>query len=123
MRCASAVLCAAVCRFASVPARRALGSRHDGYLFNDSHFHLTNYIQKGPAIRDYLAIMGDKIGRSTLFGIPLQQTWAYENSGDYAPTYYLQIGRAALLLLLHRRLSSPCNICRCRRRIASASIR
>jgi hypothetical protein len=34
--------------------------------------------------------MGDKIGRSTLFGIPLQQTWSYENSGDYAPTYYLQ---------------------------------
>jgi hypothetical protein len=25
-----------------------------------------------------------------LFGIPLQQTWAYENSGNYAPTYYLQ---------------------------------
>ena len=34
--------------------------------------------------------MGDKVGRSTLFGIPLQQTWAYENSGDFAPTYYLQ---------------------------------
>jgi hypothetical protein len=62
----------------------------DTILFNDSHFHLTNYIQKGPTARSYLAIMGDKIGRSTLFGIPLQQTWAYENSGDYAPTYYLQ---------------------------------
>src|SRR3954470_17990356 len=59
-------------------------------LFNDSHFHLTNYIQKGPTAREYLATMGDKIGRSTLFGIPLQQTWAYENSGNYAPTYYLQ---------------------------------
>ena len=34
--------------------------------------------------------MGDKIGRSTLFGIPLQQEWSYENSGDFAPTYYLQ---------------------------------
>ena len=62
----------------------------DGYLFNDEHFHLTNYIQKGPTAREYVAIMGDKIGRSALFGIPLQQTWAYENSGDYAPTYYLQ---------------------------------
>ncbi len=60
------------------------------YLFNDSHFHLTNYVQKGTDIRRYLEIMGDKIGRSTLFGIPLQQTWSYENSGDYAPTYYLQ---------------------------------
>jgi hypothetical protein len=62
----------------------------DSYLFNDEHFHLTNYIQKGPSARDYLKIMGDKIGRSALFGIPLQQTWAYENSGDFAPTYYLQ---------------------------------
>jgi predicted TIM-barrel fold metal-dependent hydrolase len=34
--------------------------------------------------------MGDKVGRSTVFGIPLQQTWSYENSGDFAPTYYLQ---------------------------------
>jgi predicted TIM-barrel fold metal-dependent hydrolase len=58
-------------------------------LFHDSHFHLTNYVQEGTDIRSYLRIMGDKVGRSTLFGIPLQQTWAYENSGDYAPTYYL----------------------------------
>jgi hypothetical protein len=61
-----------------------------GYLFNDSHFHLTNYIQRGTDIRGYIAIMGGNIKRSTLFGIPLQQTWAYENSGDFAPTYYLQ---------------------------------
>jgi hypothetical protein len=64
--------------------------RADGYLFHDSHFHLTNYVQQGTDIRRYLEIMGDKVGRSTLFGIPLQQTWSYENSGDYAPTYYLQ---------------------------------
>ena len=61
-----------------------------GYLFNDSHFHLTNYVQEGTDVRDYLTIMGDKVGRSTLFGIPLQQTWSSENSGDFAPTYYLQ---------------------------------
>ncbi|WP_237068345.1 amidohydrolase family protein [Microbulbifer guangxiensis] len=59
------------------------------YLFHDSHFHLTNYVQKGTPIEKYLEIMGDKVGRSTLFGIPLQQTWSYENSGDFAPTYYL----------------------------------
>jgi hypothetical protein len=59
-------------------------------LFNDSHFHLTNYIQKGPSVREYLTIMGNAIGRSTLFGIPLQQAWSHENSGDYAPSYYLQ---------------------------------
>jgi len=60
------------------------------YLFNDSHFHLTNYIQKGTDIHRYLDIMGDVVGRSTLFGIPLQQEWSYANSGDFAPTYYLQ---------------------------------
>jgi predicted TIM-barrel fold metal-dependent hydrolase len=61
------------------------------YLFNDSHFHLTNYVQKGTDIHKYLGeIMGDKVGRSTLFGIPLQQMWSYGNSGDFAPTYYLQ---------------------------------
>src|SRR5688572_10182359 len=59
-------------------------------LFNDSHFHLTNYIQQGTRPADYMKIMGGAVCRSTLFGIPLQQTWSYQNSGDYAPTYYLQ---------------------------------
>ena len=58
-------------------------------LFHDSHFHLTNYIQEGPRAEDFLEVMGDKVGRSTLFGIPLQQTWSYFNSGEFAPTYYL----------------------------------
>jgi hypothetical protein len=57
---------------------------------NDSHFHLTNYIQEGTDIRDFLNIMGNKVGRVALFGIPLQQEWSYQNSGDFAPTYYLQ---------------------------------
>jgi amidohydrolase family protein len=57
--------------------------------FNDSHFHLTNYIQKGISAREFLRIMGNRVGRSTLFGIPLQQHWSYANSGDFAPTYYL----------------------------------
>lgn len=57
--------------------------------FHDAHFHLTNYIQQGISIEDYLAIMGNRVGRSTLFGIPLQQTWSYQNSGDFAPSYYL----------------------------------
>ncbi len=57
---------------------------------NDSHFHLTNYVQQGTDIHDFLAIMGTKVGRVALFGIPLQQQWSYQNSGDFAPTYYLQ---------------------------------
>jgi predicted TIM-barrel fold metal-dependent hydrolase len=68
----------------------AADARDPGYLFDDSHFHLTNYVQEGPSAKRYLEIMGNVVGRSTLFGIPLQQTWSHENSGDFAPTYYLQ---------------------------------
>jgi predicted TIM-barrel fold metal-dependent hydrolase len=62
----------------------------DAYLFNDTHFHLTNYVQEGIDVHDFLKIMGTRVGRVALFGIPLQQTWAYGNTGDFAPTYYLQ---------------------------------
>jgi Amidohydrolase len=62
----------------------------DQYELNDVHVHLTNYIQEGTDIHDFLKMMGTKVGRVALFGIPLQQQWSYENSGDYAPTYYLQ---------------------------------
>src|SRR5690348_7494955 len=60
------------------------------YLFDDAHFHLTNYVQKGLTAKQYIAMMGKVVKRSTLFGIPLQQTWSFANSGDFAPTYYLQ---------------------------------
>ena len=59
------------------------------YEFNDSHFHLTNNVQEGPNIRDFLNMMGSKAGRVALFGIPLQQQWSYRVDGDRAPTYYL----------------------------------
>ncbi len=81
---AVAILCGV-----NIAAESARPSAPD-YLFDDSHFHLTNYVQKGTNIHRYLEIMGDKVGRSTLFGIPLQQQWSYANSGDFAPTYYLQ---------------------------------
>ena len=62
-----------------------------GCLFHDAHFHLTNYVQQGTDMGRYVdEIMGDAVCRSTVFGIPLQQTWSYENSGEFAPTYYLQ---------------------------------
>jgi hypothetical protein len=59
------------------------------FAFNDCHFHLTNYIQQGTDIRDFLGIMGKAAGRVALFGIPLQQQWSYRVDGDHAPTYYL----------------------------------
>ena len=58
-------------------------------IVNDSHFHLTNYIQRGINIHDFLRIMGNKVGRVAIFGIPLQQQWSYRSDGDRAPTYYL----------------------------------
>jgi len=64
-------------------------AQESGYAFNDSHFHLTNYIQEGPNIHDFLKIMGTKVGRVALFGIPLQQQWSYRVDGDRAPAYYL----------------------------------
>jgi hypothetical protein len=60
------------------------------YEYCDSHFHLTNYVQEGTEVRDYVAMMGTVVKRSTLFGIPLQQMWQHGNTGDFAPTYYLQ---------------------------------
>jgi len=63
--------------------------RGDAYDFNDSHFHLTNYIQEGLSLPEFLKIMGSKTGRAAVFGIPLQQKWDYFESGSRAPDYYL----------------------------------
>jgi hypothetical protein len=68
----------------------ATAQQSSTYEVNDSHFHLTNYVQEGADIHDFLKIMGTKVGRVALFGIPLQQQWSYGNTGDFAPTYYLQ---------------------------------
>ena len=80
IRLAAALIAAAMAHAQAPPG---------GYLFNDSHFHLTNYIQEGVPIIDFLKIMGTKAGRVALFGIPLQQQWSHRDSGDTAPTYYL----------------------------------
>jgi hypothetical protein len=75
-----------VCNLVSAQSSKT----QDQFQLNDSHFHLTNYIQQGIDIHDFLKIMGTKVGRVALFGIPLQQEWSYQNSGDFAPTYYMQ---------------------------------
>lgn len=66
-----------------------LASSDTAYEFNDSHFHLTNYVQRGPDLKAFLAIMGHRVGHSALFGIPLQQQWSARVDGDNGPTYYL----------------------------------
>ena len=58
-------------------------------LFNDVHFHLLNYVQQGITAREYFDMVGDRVGRVAMFGIPLQQKWDYFVSGDRAPHYYL----------------------------------
>jgi len=82
-----ALVLAASAVAAQAPPPSGAGS---GYVANDVHFHLTNYVQQGTDIHEFLKMMGTKVGRVALFGIPLQQTWSYANTGDFAPTYYLQ---------------------------------
>ncbi|MES2033068.1 MAG: amidohydrolase family protein [Pseudomonadota bacterium] len=85
----AALMAAAACAAFALAAPSA-GAAETDYLFSDSHVHLTNYVQEGVDIRTYLKdVMGDTVGRSVLFGIPLQQMWSYGNSGEYAPSYYL----------------------------------
>jgi hypothetical protein len=71
------------------PAQKPAAPADGGYQFNDSHFHLTNYIQEGTDIHRFLEIMGNRAGRVAIFGIPLQQQWSSEVDGDRRPTYYL----------------------------------
>jgi hypothetical protein len=52
------------------PAR----AQTNNYEFNDSHFHLTNNIQEGPSIRDFLGMMGSKAGRVALFTVAVSRT-------------------------------------------------
>src|SRR4029079_14849550 len=75
----------------AVSAGAPLDAQRSGIraVVNDSHFHLTDYIQHGPDIHDFLKLMGDSVGRVALFGIPFQQEWLYASTGDDAPSYYL----------------------------------
>src|SRR6188508_1408181 len=80
----SVVLIATVAGRTAPPAPAAVD-----YVANDSHLHLTNYIQEGPELASIVPLMGNKIGRAAIFGIPLQQMWSFRVSGNDAPTYYL----------------------------------
>ncbi|MCY4269999.1 MAG: amidohydrolase [Gammaproteobacteria bacterium] len=65
------------------------GAAQQAPLFHDVHFHLSNYAQRGISANRYFDIVGDRVGRVAMFGIPLQQKWDYFVSGDRAPDYYL----------------------------------
>jgi hypothetical protein len=85
-----AAVLAATLVWACPPAVQNAPGASSSYLVHDAHVHLTNYIQEGPSAADFLKVMGTKVGRAVLFGLPLQQMWSYANTGDFAPTYYLQ---------------------------------
>ena len=85
----AALLCACLAQFAASGASDTTGRPGDPALFNDAHFHLTNYVQRGITARQYFEMVGDRVARVAMFGIPLQQKWDYFVSGDRAPDYYL----------------------------------
>ncbi len=87
--CATGILLSPGTVFAEAAASAASPVPPDA-MFHDSHFHLTNYVQEGTRMSDLVDMMGDTIGRSTVFGLPLQQMWSYHNTGEFAPAYYLQ---------------------------------
>ena len=56
-----------VARGAAIAAT-ALAASAAAYEFNDSHFHLTNYVQHGPSLADFLrTCMADRTGRVVTF--------------------------------------------------------
>jgi hypothetical protein len=67
--------------------RYAGATQTHNYEFNDPHFHLTNNVQEGPNIRDFLNMMGSKAGRVVLFGIPLQRQWSRPRRSSTAPPH------------------------------------
>lgn len=72
------------------PTARRPSPRAASYQINDSHLHLTNYVQEGPPLASLLPLMDGVVGRAAVFGIPLQQLWSFRTSGSNAPTYYLE---------------------------------
>ncbi|MGH7678597.1 MAG: amidohydrolase family protein [Gemmatimonadaceae bacterium] len=86
-RATAAGIAVCACLATRVPAQQQAATNGEG--FNDSHFHLTNYIQRGTSVRAFLEMMGTRVGRVALFGIPLQQQWSTRVDGDNAPVYYL----------------------------------
>ena len=94
MRLAGALAIFAVVGVIGVVADAAPASGQDepssaGSRFHDVHFHLTNYVQRGITLGEFLDLAGEDVGRAAVFGIPLQQKWDHFESGDRGPGYYL----------------------------------
>jgi len=66
---------------------------HGGDGYADSHFHIANYAMQGIPLKTLIdTYMGDRVARSVVFGLPLQQKWdGFEHyAGDrIPPNYYM----------------------------------
>jgi predicted TIM-barrel fold metal-dependent hydrolase len=84
-------VCALLGAFGAVSpsVETAAQSASGGLTFSDAHFHLTNYVQRGTDLRVFLGMLGTRVHRVALFGLPLQQQWSHGIDGATAPTYYL----------------------------------
>ena len=80
-------LCAVLFALAALASAQPEDSRA---AFHDAHYHPTDYIQRESALPEFLGMMGDRVGRAALMGIPLQQKWDWFESGARAPDYYLR---------------------------------
>jgi hypothetical protein len=80
-----AVLMLAAARTAQAQEQTCTGAK-----YSDSHFHLTNYVQEGTRLQDYLNMMALPCAVPRSSADPCNRMWQYENSGEFAPTYYLQ---------------------------------
>ncbi len=71
--------------------------------FNDSHFHLTNYVQEGISGPQFLKIMGNRVSRSTLVRHSSAAAMVVRELGRVR-AHLLPADRCtSLLLLVHRR--------------------
>ena len=112
------VLGAPICALAQPAAAPA-----PNYVVNDSHFHLTNYVQEGTDIHDFLKIMGDKVGRVGAVRDSAAADLVVRQHRRLRPDLLPADRRAALLLLVHRRLHRDGVPLAARRSSRRASIR
>ena len=56
------ILLVSVLALTSPTSSQVVHGVESGYEFNDEHVHLTNYIQEGTDIHEFLKIMGTRVG-------------------------------------------------------------
>jgi predicted TIM-barrel fold metal-dependent hydrolase len=90
-RALSAIAVATIAVSGCAPTQGLAVAQPERYA--DSHLHIANYAMQGIPLKEVIdRYMGDKIARSTVFGLPFQQKWdLFEHFADdkMPPNYYL----------------------------------